>query len=1177
MPPRVLSHNAYTIAWICALPLEMAAAKLMLEEVHSGLAQPSTDHNCYTLGSIHGHNIVIACLPSGIYGTISATTVLAQMLPTFRSLKFGLMVGIGGGVPTKADVRLGDVVVGIPSATSGGVIQYDHGKTLHSGRFERVGALNKPPQVLLTAISQLRSDDMVGRRSTLTQAISNDLSQGQFSRPDRDLLFNPDYIHHNTDVDCSTCDQDELVHREPRQDDEPRIHYGLIASGNQVLKDAKTRDSIAHELDILCFEMEAAGLVDQLPCLVVRGVCDYCDSHKSKEWQGYAALVAAAYTEILLQIVPVHYDKFQGQKRHWMVPFSRNKAFVGRENYIAKLEESISTPGETQKTAVCGLGGIGKTQIALELAYRMRDSYPDVSVFWIPCTSYESVEQAYMDIAQITGLALRDAAAVKEQVNAYLSHERSGKWLLIFDNADDMEMWTKSSETSPALKSLLPQNETGHILFTSRNRKLAVKLALSNVVQIPDMDEDTALQMLHQLFIRKELLKDTDGTATLLKQLCFLPLAISQAAAYINENDITRLGDYVSLITAQEGDMAKLLSEDFEDDGRYPDVKNPVTTTWLVSFRQIRALDPFAVDYLSFMACISPRNIPQSLLPPAPSDKSRVEALGLLKGYSFVSVEPESGNLTLHRLVYLATRTWMRKDGSFATCIVNTVDYMDKIFSDITYEERHLWRSYLPHILSTIENREFRAVRTRYGGLLNIVGDLLSSDGRTREAKALYVQTLEDRQNQLGKNHEETLRSMYNIGAVLLHMGEYTEAKEVMEQVLEGQNTALGPQHPNTLRSLRAYALVRLYQGHYAQAQSIQEQALEGLEKALGPEHLLTLDSVNALGYILRRQGNYEEAEAKHRRAMDGYTKKLGPWEERTLNSHSECGLALLGQGKYEEAEQICSAVLRRSEEMLGPEHPVTLHSMCNLGSIYLEQERLEDAEKLGIQTLDLLKRVVGAEHPNTLSTMGDLGIVLGKQGRHEEAIALHQQAIDGSNKELGQNNPLSLVFLGDLAVTYWEQGDFAEAEELEIKVWENKKQQLGIDHPSTLISMQNLADTFASMGNYRDAIDLTTHCLELRTNRLGAEHPDTVRSRNSLAKWGQRENNHLVEEPAGTSERDNQSLRYREESDTISFGQMPIAKAAIGGLFHNSRPHIPVEVRSKWKIWRRLRHKDIS
>ncbi|OJJ08851.1 hypothetical protein ASPVEDRAFT_145102 [Aspergillus versicolor CBS 583.65] len=1172
MPPRVLSHDAYTIAWICALPLEMAAAKLMLEEIHGSLAQPSTDHNCYTLGSIHCHNIVIACLPSGVYGTISATTVLAQMLPTFRSLKFGLMVGIGGGVPTKADVRLGDVVVGIPSATSGGVIQYDHGKTLHSGRFERVGSSNKPPQVLLTAVSQLRSNGMVGRQFILTQAILNGLSQGQFSRPGKDLLFKPEYIHQSPDLDCSTCDQAELVRRKLRQDDEPRIHYGLIASGDQVLKDATRRDSIAQGLDILCFEMEAAGLVDQLQCLVVRGICDYCDSHKSKEWQGYAALAAAAYTKTLLQVVPVRRDESRARKGHWMVPFSRNKIFVGRDNYIATLEESVLSPGEAQKIAICGLGGIGKTQVALELAYRVRERSPEMSVFWIPCTSYESVEQAYMDIAQIAGLDLRDAAATKERVKAYLSHETSGKWLLIFDNTDDFEMCMKGTETGPALKTLLPRNEAGHILFTTRNRKLAVRLAMSNVIHISDMDKDTALQMLHQLFIRKELLEDTDATAALLRELCFLPLAISQAAAYINENDVIRLGDYLSLLTAQEGDMAKLLSEDFEDDGRYPDVKNPVTTTWLVSFHQIQLLDQLAVDYLLFLACISPRNVPQSLLPLAPSDKKRIEALGLLKSYSFVSQDPESGNLTLHRLVYLATRTWMRKNESFPAWIVKTADRMDKIFSGMTYEKRNLWQPYLPHVLSTIENHEFRAVRNRYGDLLNIIGNFLSSDGRMRQAKILYVQTLEDRQNELGKNDEQTLDSMHKVGSVLLDMGEYTEAKEMMEQVLDGQNTVLGPQHPDTLMSVATYGLVCLSQGHFTQAQSIQEQALEGLEKSLGPEHVRTLRCVETLGFILCRQGSYQEAEAQYKRAMDGYTKRFGPWDENGLRVHDQRGLALIGQGKFDEAEQICSTVLQRSEEMLGPQHPLTLNSMHHLGIVYLGQKRLEDAERLCIRTLDVSWQVLGAEHPDTLGMIDRLGILLEKQGRYEESIILHQEAIDGRYKELGEHHPATLMSLESLASAYYGQGQFEEAAKLELKVWEGKKDHLGMDHPSTLASMQNLSETYESMGKYRDAIDLTTQCLELRMNRLGAEHPETIESRDLLSELRQTDNNPL-EGPPSLSNCDNQTRLATENNarpTTICEKSSSISRAPPGEKSDKSRPQIPVETRSRRRVRRR-------
>jgi nucleoside phosphorylase len=302
-----LTHNDYTVAWICALPPEMAAAKSMLDENHNNLSQHETDYNSYALGRLHVHNVVISCLPSGVYGTISAARVLSNMLSTFRSLHFVFMVGIGGGVPSEStDVRLGDVVVSIPHKTVGGVIQYDYGKAC-DGNFERIGSLNKPPQIILTSISQIRSNYMLGK-GLVQQNISNVLRKNhemrtEFSRPSQDLLFSSAYNHQSGNLDCSKCDRNQLVHRAPRTK-ETQIHYGMIASGNMVIKDAKQRDSIAQDSDILCFEMEAAGLMDQLPCLVIRGISDYCDSHKSQDWQSYAALSAASYTKELLEIVP---------------------------------------------------------------------------------------------------------------------------------------------------------------------------------------------------------------------------------------------------------------------------------------------------------------------------------------------------------------------------------------------------------------------------------------------------------------------------------------------------------------------------------------------------------------------------------------------------------------------------------------------------------------------------------------------------------------------------------------------------------------------------------------------------------------------------------------------------------------------------------------------------------
>lgn len=305
------SHADYTVAWITALSLELSAGKEMFDEIHSQLPQPPTDTNSYFLGSIAGHNVVMACLPAGVIGITPAATVVAHLRSTFPRIQFGLLVGIGGGVPSAnkdIDVRLGDIVVSKPTATYGGVVQYDYGKAIGDGQFQQMGVLNKPPEILLTSISRYQADyrreekpisSLLSKRDTRTSHMFAHPGQGH------DHLFHLAYAHKGSETSCETCDVRGIIHRKQRDSpEEPMIHYGLIASGNQVIKDAMVRDTLAERHGIICFEMEAAGLMNHLPCLVVRGICDYSDSHKNKRWQGYAAMTAAAFARLLLASVP---------------------------------------------------------------------------------------------------------------------------------------------------------------------------------------------------------------------------------------------------------------------------------------------------------------------------------------------------------------------------------------------------------------------------------------------------------------------------------------------------------------------------------------------------------------------------------------------------------------------------------------------------------------------------------------------------------------------------------------------------------------------------------------------------------------------------------------------------------------------------------------------------------
>ncbi|PWY86705.1 purine and uridine phosphorylase [Aspergillus heteromorphus CBS 117.55] len=298
--------DEFQIGWICALPIEEAAAREILDERFDSLEeQDEADPNIYTLGRIGKHYVVITCL-GGEYGMTSATTAANNMTRTFsRSLRVGLLVGVGGGIPSPAhDIRLGDVVISYPTGTCGGVLQHHVGKIVRDGKLIRTGALNGPPRLLLGAVNKMRAAELTDDPlypSYIDKVIrKNSRTRRNFRRPDseHDRLFQAQYEHPSDSASCDDCPADWEVARD-RRDDRPHTHYGIIASGNLV-KNGITRERLRRETGALCFETEAAGLMKHFPCITVRGICDYADSHKNKRWQGYAALVAASYAKELL-------------------------------------------------------------------------------------------------------------------------------------------------------------------------------------------------------------------------------------------------------------------------------------------------------------------------------------------------------------------------------------------------------------------------------------------------------------------------------------------------------------------------------------------------------------------------------------------------------------------------------------------------------------------------------------------------------------------------------------------------------------------------------------------------------------------------------------------------------------------------------------------------------------
>ncbi|KAK3348603.1 hypothetical protein B0T25DRAFT_623733 [Lasiosphaeria hispida] len=788
------------------------------------------------------------------------------------------------------------------------------------------------------------------------------------------------------------------------------------------------------------------------------------------------------------------------QERHFMVPFGRNMDFVGRKPILEQLLERIppsAMKDDCQRTAIEGLGGVGKTHIALEVAFRIGDAQPDCSVFWVPAVDATTFENAYRAIGQelkVPGID-EEKADIKALVKAALSHESVGSWLLIIDNADDTNLLFGDT----ALANYLPFSRKGSILCTTRNHRVAVKLVSykSNIIPVEDMSRGEALELL-ETNLEGEQIHDTASNAALLDFLTNLPLAIRQASAFMAENRISTLR-YLELYKSSDEDMAELLSQDFDDRHRYESIQNPIATTWLISFQQISDYDPLAADYLKFMCFLAGKNIPQPLLPAA-GRLEAVRAIGTLKAYAFISQRNEPDTYDIHRLVQISMLRWLARKGEREEWTAKVLKRLADVFPSPKHENREEWMRYLPHTHHVLQLRERIYDKEATADLLSSVGEGFRNLGKYKEAKQMHRQALQLYEKVLGKEHPDTLNSMNNLASGLQSQGKYEEAEQMHQQALELRKKVLGKEHPNTLSSMNNLASVLRSQGKYEEAEQMHQQALELREKVLGKEHPNTLNSMSNLANVLHSQGKYEEAEQMHRQEFQLCEKVLGKEHPDTLNSMNNLANMLDSQGKYEEAEQMHRQTLQLRKKVLGKEHPDTLSSMNNLANVLQSQGKYEEAEQMHQQALELREKVLGKEHPNTLNSMNNLANVLHSQGKYEEAEQMHRQEFQLCEKVLGKEHPDTLNSMNNLANMLDGQGKYEEAEQMHRQTLQLRKKVLGKEHPDMLSSMNNLASVLRSQGKYEEAEQMHQQALELREKVLGKEHPDTLNSMNNLA-----------------------------------------------------------------------------
>jgi tetratricopeptide (TPR) repeat protein len=626
----------------------------------------------------------------------------------------------------------------------------------------------------------------------------------------------------------------------------------------------------------------------------------------------------------------------------------------------------------------------------------------------------------------------------KELVKSWLNSKDSGTWLIIVDNADDIDVFFKRRGTgstalgSKRLIEFLPQCSNGSILFTTRNKKAGIKFATpGGVLDLPEMDPMDAEKLL-KASLDKDIL-DSDGISELLRLLDYLPLAISQAGSYIAENSIS-ISQYLQIYNESESSRIELLSEDFEDLARDPDTKNPVAATWEISFGQIRQSDILAADLLSFMACLDRQDIPVGLLPLSPTEGlvRTSKALGLLKAYSLITSKNDLV-FDMHRLVYLATRNWLRLNGTFGDWAKRCLTLVSDKFPPGEHGTLDTCDLYLPHAQAILSYEGFStADNNSRARLAHKVSYYLRNRGLFAPAHGRANQAVQWRQMTLGSEHLDTLASVDNLARVLHLLGSYEEAQKMQRRVLELREKVLGPEHPDTLASMNNLARVLFRQGKFDEAtEGMYRRVLELRTKVLGPEHPDTLASMNNLAQMLHRQGKHNNvAEEMHRRVLELRTKVLGPEHPKVLASMNNLALALWDRDKHEAAEAVHRQVLELRKKVLGLEHPDTLASMDNLAIVLHRQGKCDDVtEEMYQRVLELRTKVLGPKHPNTLASMNNLALVLWDRDKHQAAEEMHRRVLDLRVKVLGLEHPDTQASMDSFELALQDRGKSEAAE----------------------------------------------------------------------------------------------------------------------------------------------------
>jgi tetratricopeptide (TPR) repeat protein len=751
----------------------------------------------------------------------------------------------------------------------------------------------------------------------------------------------------------------------------------------------------------------------------------------------------------------------------WQVPHDRNPVFTGRIDSLEALRNDLLKNGWQ---ALYGLGGIGKTQIAVEYVYRYRQEYS--AVFWAFAESEQSLITSFIQIAKVLNLpvkGLADQALIVGAVKRWL--EQNEGWLLVLDNADPPGV----------VRHFVPAQRKGHILLTSRAHDFQVlfqTLPIIEPLEVIELPVEAAGEFLLKRTGRQRGADTASGVEAVTKELGYFPLALEQAGAFIYENQ-TSFEDYLKSFLKRR---LELLEKRVPVMGGY---KGTVATTWAMNFAEVEKV-PASADLLRLSAFLSPAMIPLELLErgraemgePLVSQLQTViedpvvldELLKPLTDYSLIRRNIAARSYSIHPLVQEVVRANMVADAqrSWAERAVRTISaaFPDPEFHKWPDCERLLSQALLCAGYITADTFEFPSAAT----LLRNAGFYLHQRGQYAEAEPLYQQALTIREKMCGQEHPDTAESLSKLAWLFREQGKYAKAERLDQRALDIREKVLGPEHSEAATSLNNLASIYYDQGRYMEAEPLFRRALSIKEKTLGPDHRETATSLNNLALLYISQGRSREAEPLYRRSLEISEKVLGLEHPETATSlHNLAGL-YHRQGKVPEAEALYERAWRISEKALGPEHPDTANKVQSLAVLYRTQGRLGEAEPLHEKALGIREKVLGPEHPGTANSLHNLAVLYEEQHRHDEARQLFERALKVREGVLGLAHPDTALTVARLARLHRDKGRFKLAEPLFLRAYPIQKKSLGPQHEETMNTLQGLAVLYRRWGRMREA-----------------------------------------------------------------------------------------------------------